>query len=147
MTCHCIAKVNKALAEQGISLVLPIMLARGMRPRMLIRADKNNGKPIMFLATFCPVCGKKYDPLPARPADPLRKTREKTVKKLRKERRRLRPRICTGCKGKFQAVAGMNARCDRCGYWCHWNPEKQKWVKSHKATPPPILPKVHGGWS
>jgi hypothetical protein len=143
MTCHCIAKVNKALAEQGASLVLPLALVKGPRPRMLIRAEQDKThKVVNLFATFCPVCGKKYDPEPVRPADPLGKTREKTVKKLGKERRKLRPPICPKCKGKFQAIVGKTARCDACGYWYQWDSAMMMWKKSVKATPPSNLVRV-----
>jgi hypothetical protein len=146
MSCHCIAKVNKALAEQGASLVLPILFLQsgrlqGGRPRMLIRAEnKKTHRPVNLTSAFCPVCGKKYDPEPVRPADPGGKARVKKVEKLGKERRKLRPRDCPQCKIKFQATTGKSSRCDQCGYWYHWNPEGFRWVKSHRATPPNLFP-------
>jgi ribosomal protein S27AE len=144
MTCHCIARATKALDEIGAYLITTIPLKKGPRPCMLIRAEnKKTHKPVTLLATFCPVCGKKYEVAPERPADPGAKARTAKVAKLGKERRKLRPKTCPRCKEKFQAVTGKEARCDICGYWYLWYSDKQRWVKAGRATPPnPTLIRV-----
>lgn len=70
--CDCIANVNKLLADHNGRLVCTYNLSNGRDyPKLeMEKADsKNRKKPPLMIPTYCPFCGKRYEPEAAVPAD------------------------------------------------------------------------------
>jgi hypothetical protein len=63
MTCHCVTRANKMLEERNTKINVAYVLVEGL-PRIIIDTvpiDRRR-KKINFVATFCPICGKRYSP-------------------------------------------------------------------------------------
>ncbi|WP_313335734.1 hypothetical protein [Sphingobium yanoikuyae] len=68
--CNCIAEVNKTLAQHNTMLVFTLF---GTPSRVIVdttqvETGRGKKKAAAMIATFCPFCGERYEPEPARPA-------------------------------------------------------------------------------
>lgn len=64
MACECVERVNNEpiMIENNTQIMLPWF---GPQRAMLITMkldEKKRGKPKEFFATYCPLCGVKYEP-------------------------------------------------------------------------------------
>ena len=66
--CDCVTKVNKKLEEHNTRLDIPIgfdpLSGLSAMPNMKIatsKIDEKKKEDISFFATYCPVCGEKYE--------------------------------------------------------------------------------------
>lgn len=66
MTCNCIETVNAKLASYNTRILLPIMLGSDQTERVMIRTEqietgRGKKKEVGMFASFCPLCGIKYE--------------------------------------------------------------------------------------
>ena len=76
MSCNCLEDFDTKLKERNTRLGVTLCIPRDSGPatvRPTIVTEKveprKKGRAVTVLPTFCPFCGERYEPAPAKPAE------------------------------------------------------------------------------